>query len=271
MSQIAAIQLNSQDNIDENLQSIEKQLAHAQQRGVKLVLLPENCVYMGAEQGSSANIAEPLNEGGRVMQRFSALAKQYGVWLFVGAFPTLDKGTVYQTLLVYDDQGILVEHYHKRHLFNVTLPDEKESYRESDAFSHGQDIKVVDTPWGRVGLAICYDLRFPEHFRALIDLGATLLLLPAAFTHTTGKAHWEALLRARAIENQCYVLAAGQSGHHPGKRQTWGHSMIINPWGVVLDSLAEGEGLTVADWDNTELEHQRRVFPALQHRRDNVG
>lgn len=266
MTTISAIQLNSCDKIDNNLQAIERQLIVAQQRGVKMVLLPENCAYIGAKQGSTANFAEPLAGGGQVMQRFSQMAKSHGLWLFVGAFPTLDNGTVYQTLLVYNDRGELVEHYHKRHLFNVTLPDEKESYRESDAFAHGDAVKVVQTPWGNVGLAICYDLRFPEHFRALVDLGATLLVLPAAFTYTTGKAHWETLLRARAIENQCYVLAAGQSGSHPGARQTWGHSMIINPWGTILDCLEQGEGLVVADWDKTVLEHQRRVFPALTHR-----
>ncbi len=267
MPLIAAIQLNSQDNIDDNFHSIETQLAAVRRRGVKLALLPENCAYMGAKQGSSVDIAEPLT-GGKVMARFAGLAKQYGLWLMVGAFPVLDKHKVYQTLLVYDDSGELVDYYHKRHLFNVTLPDKRESYRESDAFNHGQDIKVVNTPWGKVGLAICYDLRFPEHFRALVDLGATLLVLPAAFTYTTGKAHWEALLRARAIENQCYVLAAGQSGNHPGGRQTWGHSMVIDSWGSILDCLATGEGIVVARWDNTMLTHQRRVFPVLQHRRD---
>ncbi|MGY0400138.1 MAG: carbon-nitrogen hydrolase family protein [Ostreibacterium sp.] len=273
VAKIAAIQLNSLDNIAHNLKKINQQVQEAKQTGAKLVLLPENAVFMSAVQDASKQIAEPLGanavEGGVVQSALSDIAKKQCVWLFVGAFPTIEKGVIYQTLLVYDDRGQLIDYYHKRHLFDVTLPDNAESYRESDAFTQGKDIKVVSTPWGRVGLSICYDLRFPEHFRAMIDLGAELLLVPAAFTNETGQAHWEVLLRARAIENQCYVLASGQTGCHPNGRKTWGHSMAINPWGKVIDCLSSGEGFVIADWDKVSMQEQRSLFPVLKHHQMN--
>lgn len=263
---VAAIQLNSNDKIATNMGQIDFWVGKAKAKGAKLALLPENCVYMAAVQGDTKRIAEPLGAG-EIQQGFSTLAAKYAIWLVVGAFATIDNGKVYQTLLVYDDLGQLVTHYHKRHLFDVTLPNSGESYRESDAFTAGDTLKLVDTPIGRIGLAICYDLRFPEQFRELVAQGATTLLLPAAFTYRTGKAHWETLLRARAIENQCYVIAAAQTGSHPGDRETWGHSMVINPWGEVLSSLPEGEGFVTADIDLASLAHQREVFPVLKHRR----
>ena len=267
MSKISAIQLNSTNYIEDNLKVIDYQLKIAKNQGAELVLLPENCVYMGEARGQSKAIAEPLSEGGKVMNAFSELAYKNDVWLIVGSFPTIENNTTYQTLLAYNNQGECISHYHKRHLFDVTLPDESESYCESDIFSHGSEVKVVHTPMGEIGFAICYDLRFPEHFRQLVDKGAELLLLPAAFTYATGKAHWEILLRARAIENQCYILAAAQVGKHPGNRETWGHSMLVNPWGAIIDSLANGQGVVMGEWDKNLLQHQRKIFPALLHRR----
>ncbi len=269
MVKIAAIQLNSNDAIDDNIASMASLVDAAKQRGAQLILLPENCAFIGERQGQSRDIAEPVEGGGKIMQWFSELAKKHSIWLIVGAFPTIENAKVYQTLLAYNSCGELVTHYHKRHLFDVTLPDESESYRESDAFSAGSEVTVLQTPWGRVGLAICYDLRFPEHFRQLLDTGGIeLIVLPAAFTYATGKAHWEVLLRARAIENQCYVLAAGQWGKHRGGRVTWGHSMVINPWGEILDCKEEGDGFALAEWDSELLQKQRRTFPALQHRKN---
>lgn len=266
---VAAIQLNSGENIDANLNAIATHVADAAQRGAKLVLLPENCAYMAAEQGDSKRIAEDLGDlNGTVQSRFAELAAANHIWLIVGAFPTIENGNIYQTSLVFDAAGNHVAHYHKRHLFNVTLPDGRESYRESDAFEYGDDVVVVPTPVGNVGLSICYDLRFPKHFNRLVDAGAEILTLPAAFTHRTGKAHWEVLLRARAIENQCYVIASGQVGHHPGNRQTWGHSLIIDPWGKILAEQAEQAGSITAHVDLAELHHLRSVFPTLEHQRD---
>ncbi len=269
LATVASIQLNSSADIDDNLARIERLLADAKKQGAELALLPENCVYMGKVQGDTKDIAEPLAKHsgqGRVQQAFAEMAKRHGLWVLVGAFATTEDESVYQTLLVYNDNGERVAHYHKRHLFNVTLPDGKESYRESDAFSAGDRYRVVDTPVGKIGLAICYDLRFPEQFRALLDLGAEIFVLPAAFTYRTGEAHWETLLRARAIENQCYVIASGQCGRHASGRQTWGHSMIINSWGEILAQQAEGEGVVVADIDKELLHHQRQIFPVLTHR-----
>lgn len=262
---VAAIQLNSSDNIDENLITIDRLLVEAKANGARLALLPENCVYMGKIQGDTKDMAEPLGQG-KIQTAFAKMAQKHNLWLLVGAFATIENNIVYQTLLVYNAQGEQVAHYHKRHLFNVTLPNEQESYRESDAFSAGDNCHVVETPVGKIGLAICYDLRFPEQFRALVDLGAEVFVLPAAFTYNTGKAHWEALLRARAIENQCYVVASGQCGLHASGRQTWGHSMVINPWGEILAQQEHNEGLVIADIDIAVLEHQRTVFPVLKHR-----
>ncbi len=266
-NRVACVQLNSGEQIGDNLARIDFWLGKAAAAGANVILIPENALYMPATQGESKKIAEPLDSSGEVMGALSRLAQKHAVWLLVGAFPTVDNGQVYQTLLVYRADGKLASYYHKRHLFDVTLPDGGESYRESDAFTHGEAIRTVDTPAGRIGLAICYDLRFPEHFRALLDQGAEILVLPAAFTYNTGKAHWKALLRSRAIENQCYLLAAGQTGSHAGGRKTWGHSMIIDPWGKVLAKLAKGEGFIVADIDRQGQRKQRQIFPVLKHRR----
>lgn len=262
---VASVQLNSTNNVDENLTTIDRLLGEAATQGAKLALLPENCVYMGKSQRDTKDIAEPLGLG-RVQTAFANMAQQHGMWVLVGAFATIENDITYQTLLVYNDRGERVAHYHKRHLFNVTLPEGQESYRESDAFSAGDAYRVISSPLGKIGLAICYDLRFPEQFRALIDMGAEIFVLPAAFTYNTGKAHWETLLRARAIENQCYLIASAQYGTHPSGRQTWGHSMVINPWGEILAQHPAGEGVIVADVNSDLLHHQRQVFPALTHR-----
>ncbi|PIE44969.1 MAG: hypothetical protein CSA45_04910 [Gammaproteobacteria bacterium] len=264
-SVIAAIQLNSDDNINLNIDKIDFWVSKAKQQGASIVLLPENCAYMAQVQGDSKKIAEPLGNGA-VQSEFANIAKNNDIWLIVGAFPTIEDNLVYQTLLVYNHLGQLVEYYHKCHLFNVTLPDSEESYRESDAFAYGKEYKVVDTPIGRIGLAICYDLRFPEQFRQLVDKGATSFVLPAAFTYHTGQAHWESLLRARAIENQCYVIASAQVGKHPGGRKTWGHSCIIDSWGKVQSCLQNEEGLIVSDINLETVTRERHVFPVLTHR-----
>jgi len=271
---VAAIQLNSSDDVAANLARIEHWVGDAKSQDAELVLLPENCAFMGKQQSDAQQIAEPLvtadidkASSSPLQARFATIAAKHQLWLVVGALPTLDSnGNILQTQLVYDERGRYVSHYHKRHLFDVTLPNEAESYRESDVFSAGDAYCVIDSPIGYLGLAICYDLRFPEQFRALIDRGAQVLVLPAAFTYHTGKAHWELLLRARAVENQSYVIASAQCGQHASGRQTWGHSMIINPWGKVMDCLPTGEGVIVAAIDLSAQKKQRTVFPALAHR-----
>lgn len=262
---VASIQLTSSDDIAENLATIEQLVIDAVKQGAKLILLPENCAFMGKKQGETIAIAEPLGEGD-IQRAFSTLAKTQKVWIVVGAMATIEQGKIYQTLLVYNAEGERMANYHKRHLFNVTLPNKQESYRESDAFEYGEECVVIETPVGKLGLAICYDLRFPEQFRQLVDMGAEVFVLPAAFTYQTGKAHWEVLLRVRAIENQCYMIAAAQTGRHVSGRETWGHSMVINPWGEVLASLGHEVGFVTAEIDMELLYQQREVFPALTHR-----
>ncbi len=267
---IATIQMNSTANVQDNLETIARLVDSAKKQGATIALLPENCVFMGKTQEETRTIAEPLGSG-TIQQSLSNIAQQQQIWLLVGGCAIRVGDVIYQTLLVYNAQGVLVHHYYKRHLFNVTLPNKAESYRESDVFASGDDCGnnccIVDTPVGKVGLAICYDLRFPEHFRKLVDLGAEILVLPAAFTYTTGKAHWEPLLRARAIENQCYMVASGQCGKHENGRETWGHSMIINPWGEIITELKHHEGVAVASIDLINLHHQRTTFPVLEHRK----
>lgn len=262
---VASIQMSSTAEINKNLATIDRLVLDAKNRGAKLALLPENCICMGKTQDDARKIAEPLGNG-HVQTALANIAQQHDIWLFVGSFAIIENNSIYQTLLVYDNHGALNAHYHKRHLFNVTLPGGQESYRESDVFDTGKDVCTVNTPVGRVGLTICYDLRFPELFRKLIDLGTEIFVMPAAFTYITGKAHWEVLLRARAIENQCYLIASAQYGIHASGRRTWGHSMILNPWGDILSKLDDGEGVITAEIDLHALQHQRKVFPVLTHR-----
>ena len=177
-----------------------------------------------------------------------------------------DDSKIRAACLLYDDQGRQVARYDKIHLFDVSLVDSDESYNESETIEAGDRSVVVDTPFGKLGLAVCYDLRFPELFRSMLDQGMELLALPSAFTAMTGKAHWEPLVRARAIENLCYVLAAGQGGYHVNGRETYGHSMIVDPWGQVMNELANGSGLVCASIDQDRLNNIRRTFPVLEHR-----
>jgi nitrilase len=178
-----------------------------------------------------------------------------------------DSNKIRGACLLINDKGERVSRYDKIHLFDVHLPESGENYNESETIEKGEDVVVVDTPFGRLGLAICYDLRFPELFRKMVDLGVQIIALPSAFTAMTGKAHWEVLLRARAIENLCYVVASAQGGYHVNGRETFGDSMIVNPWGVVIDRLTSGSGFVVADIDLEYLESTRRNFPVLEHRK----
>ena len=255
---VAVIQTNSRDNIAANKAQIERLVQQAAQDGAELVVLPEMCLTM-----DSAQYAQ-LAADRTVPEWFAALAARYGIWILAGAVPQPcpdDDPRVRSALLVFNSQGDLVSRYDKVHLFDVDVADSQGSYRESERFAPGEDLVVVDTPAGRIGLSICFDLRFPEQFQALRQQGAELLVVPAAFTHTTGEAHWEILLRARAIETQCFVLAANQCGWHDEKRRTWGHSMIIDPWGRVLGSCADEIGFASAIPDLQSLRDIRAQMP----------
>jgi len=263
VARIAAVQMVSGTEVAANLESAARLVRFAAERGARLVLLPEYFPVLSSDESCKLRIAEPLGAG-PVQDFLAALARDEAVWLVAGTIPiaTSDPQRVRNTCLVFDDRGQQVARYDKIHLFNLDLGAER--FCESRTIEPGSEPVAVDTPLGRVALSVCYDLRFPELYRRLLPFD--VLCMPAAFTATTGRAHWEILLRARAIENQCYVIAAGQGGTHPGGRQTHGHSMIVDPWGEVLDQLPLGQGVVIADIDTERLRQVRRDLPALANR-----
>ncbi|WP_169047247.1 carbon-nitrogen hydrolase family protein [Aeromonas salmonicida] len=264
---LAAIQLVSGRYWQDNREQIAAELAALPAERPLLVLLPENFALFGERQGYLDG-AERIGEG-PIQQQLAAWAKEYGIWLVAGAMPTTIAGSdhIHTSSLVFDSAGELKGHYHKIHLFDVDVADNQGRYRESETFSPGQDCVLIDSPFGPLGLSICYDLRFPELYRQLARAGARVLLVPAAFTAVTGEAHWEPLLRARAIENQCYVVAANQGGTHETGRHTWGHSMVIDPWGRVLACQPSGRTTVLAAMDPELGDELKRTMPVLQHAR----
>ncbi|WP_429233823.1 carbon-nitrogen hydrolase family protein [Aeromonas salmonicida] len=264
---LAAIQLVSGRHWQDNREQIAAELAALPAERPLLVLLPENFALFGERQGYLDG-AERIGEG-PIQQQLAAWARDYGIWLVAGAMPTAIPGSahIHTSSLVFDPAGVLKGHYHKIHLFDVDVADNQGRYRESETFSPGQDCVLIDSPFGPLGLSICYDLRFPELYRQLARAGAWVLLVPAAFTAVTGEAHWEPLLRARAIENQCYVVAANQGGTHETGRHTWGHSMVIDPWGRVLACQPSGRATVLAAMDPELGDELKRTMPVLQHTR----
>jgi nitrilase len=260
---IAAIQMISSADIENNLAHAAQLLQQAKQRGAELILMPEYWPLMGLQDTDKIAAAESLGSG--KMQSFLAnQAKQLGVWLIGGTLPLIssEPEKVLNTTLVFNPAGEQIARYDKIHLFGFTKGDE--SYQESKTITPGNQVVSFETDFGRVGLSVCYDLRFPEMYRAMGS--CALIVVPAAFTYTTGQAHWEILLRARAIENQCYVLASAQGGLHQNGRRTWGHSMLIDPWGKIIDVLSEGEGVVAGEIDLPALAAIRDSLPALKHR-----
>ncbi|MCM2307274.1 MAG: carbon-nitrogen hydrolase family protein [Sulfuritalea sp.] len=260
---IAAVQMISGPEVAPNLATAGRLIAEAAAAGAQLVALPEYFPLIGAADAD--RLAAREADGAGPMQDFLATtARRHGLWLVGGSIPLMaqDPAKLRNSCLVYDPQGERVARYDKIHLFNFRKGDE--AYDEAATIERGDKLVSFDTPLGRVGVAICYDLRFPELFRALGELD--LLVLPAAFTETTGRAHWEMLLRARAVENQCYVLAAAQGGRHPTGRLTHGNSMIIDPWGEILARMDKGEGVVLAELNRQCLVDTRTSLPALKHR-----
>ena len=264
LSRVAAIQMVSTPSIEENIATAKRLIADAAQQGAQLVLLPEYWAAMGMQETDKLGYAEQVDIG-PIQSFMSAAASEHQIWLIGGTLPlaadVADK--VLNTMMVYNPAGERVKRYDKIHLFSFTKGEE--SYDEARTIVHGNEVTTFDAPFGKVGLSVCYDLRFPELYRAMGD--CTLIVVPAAFTYTTGKAHWEILLRARAIENQCYVLAAAQGGRHKNGRTTWGHSMLIDPWGEVKSVLPEGEGLVIGEIEPHHLSGIRENLPALKHRK----
>lgn len=269
MTRVAAIQMNSGADVAANLEQAAQFIAKAARAGATLVVLPENFACMPARKGDIGGVAE--EEGAGPIQDFlSTQSRLNRVWLVGGTAPLrapADK--VHASCLVFDSEGQRVARYDKMHLFDVDLAG-GESYRESRQIAAGERVVVCDTPVGRLGLAVCYDLRFPELFRAMLAGGVDLIALPSAFTAQTGRAHWEVLLRARAIENSAYVIAPDQCGRHASGRTTHGDSMVVNPWGEVLDRLPSGSGYAIAEIDPAELARVRESLPSLAHRRISV-
>lgn len=263
----AALQMNSGADVGANLAQARRLLEAARAAGAALAVLPENFAFMGARERDKLAVGEDAGRG-PIQEFLAGAARELGLWIVAGTVP-LRAGAehVAAACLVYDASGMPVARYDKVHLFDVEVPG-GERYRESASIAPGPpQAVVVDTPLGRLGLSVCYDLRFPELYRQLGAQGAEVLAVPSAFTETTGAAHWEVLLRARAVENLCYVVAPGQHGLHPGGRRTWGHSLIVDPWGRALAQREAGEGAIVAPLPREALLNLRRGFPVLEHRR----
>lgn len=259
---VAAIQMASGPNVEGNLKEARRLVGKAVEQGAKLVVLPEFFAIMGMNEQDKIKVREQPGHG-PIQSFLGETARKHKIWL-MGSLPMAasvpDK--VRNTLLVYDEAGEQVARYDKIHLFNLTLGNE--SYNEAQTIEPGDQVVVVDSPFGRIGLAVCYDLRFPELFRAMKDVN--IIVLPSAFTATTGKVHWEPLVRARAIENLSYVIAAAQGGYHVSGRETHGHSMIVDPWGRVMDELQRGSGVVIADVNPSYQASLRKSLPALSHR-----
>lgn len=261
---VAAIQMVSSSDLDENMNTAAAWIQEAAQKEARLIVLPEYFCIMGHKDTDKLALRE-LPGAGVLQQFLAAQAREHGVWLVGGTIPLAipDDDRIYNSCLVYGPDGNVQARYDKIHLFG--FDNGEEVYSEADTIRAGDNsVQTFEGPCGPVGLSICYDLRFPEMYRAM---GAVnLIVVPSAFTFTTGRAHWDILLRARAIENQCYVLAAAQGGRHDSGRRTWGHSVLIDPWGKVVDQLPEGEGLVMGEIDPARIARVRTALPALAHR-----
>ncbi len=263
----AAVQLTSTSDADANWRSVETHVRRAAAVGARLVATPENTNYLGPH-AEKVRRAESLD--GPTCQRFSALARELGIHLLLGSFneASSEPGRCYNTSVLFGSDGTRLAVYRKIHLFDVDL-SAAVRFTESATVAAGSEVVVATTTLGRIGMSICYDLRFAELYRRLTDDGAEILAIPAAFTATTGKAHWETLVRARAIETQCWVIAPAQSGHHDddGLRESHGHSLIVDPWGQVVASCPDGPGLALAEIDLAHVARVRAAIPVARHRR----
>ncbi|MDN5870937.1 MAG: carbon-nitrogen hydrolase family protein [Nitrococcus sp.] len=266
-ARLVAIQMVSGDDLAANLDAADRLIAEAMDSGADLVALPENFAYVGRDDAAKLALAEP--DGSGPIQSFLAeQAQRHGIFLIGGtiALRGADPQRARAACLVYSPTGERCARYDKIHLFDVAV-GVNERYCESATLEGGDSVVIFDTPFARVGLAVCYDLRFPELFRELVAGGAELLVVPSAFTALTGAAHWELLVRARAVENLCYVIAPDQGGEHPNGRATYGETLIVDPWGRILSRCSRGPGMVHARMARSKLEETRRRFPALDHRR----
>lgn len=269
MTHLAVVQMVSGSDVEINLNRAEVLIREAAANGARLVLLPENFALFDSQQLYS--LAKDERAYKRVSCWLGDLSQSLSIWLFAGSFPLLGESPanrkVRSALQVFDPAGRCVARYDKRHLFDVDVSDNQGAYLESAFIEPGDELVVVETELGKVGLSICYDLRFPKHFWKLRELGADIIVVPSAFTKVTGKAHWEVLLRARAVETQCYILGANQGGQHSPSRETSGDSMIIDPWGTIISRCDMGEGVALAELDSGLLSRVRKSMPVLSQQR----
>ena len=261
--QVAALQMVSTPDVTRNLAEARRLIAEAAGEGAQLVLLPEYFCFMGHRDTDKLALAEPYRDG-PIQQFLADAARRHGIWVIGGTLPLKapEPDRVLNTTLVFDPSGNEAARYDKIHLFNFEKGDE--SFDEARTIRAGDTVVAFDAPFGRVGLSVCYDLRFPELYRRMGD--CALIVVPSAFTYTTGRAHWEMLLRARAVENQCYVLAAAQGGKHENGRRTWGHSMLIDPWGEIVAVRDEGASVVLGTLDPQRIADVRQSLPAWRHR-----
>ncbi|USD41512.1 carbon-nitrogen hydrolase family protein [Vibrio sp. SCSIO 43135] len=265
MESVGLIQMTSGPEPLQNIAYIEQEVTRLAEQGAKLIVTPENALVFGNKQDYHL-CAEPLGSG-ELQDRLSQLAANNKIWLLVGSMPIATLNGVTTTSLLFNPDGRLTAHYDKLHMFDVDVEDGHKRYRESETFSAGNQVVTAETSLGILGLSICYDVRFPHLYSELVQKGAQILIVPAAFTAVTGKAHWETLLRARAIETQAWVIAVNQTGVHPCGRETWGHSMVISPWGEVILSLAGETASAITEIDLAIVEDIRKNMPVGQHTR----
>lgn len=265
MERVGIVQMTSGPNPEHNLLYIREQVVALAKEGAQLVVTPENSLVFGNRKDYHQH-AERLTEGA-LQQALSSMAKESEVWLLIGSMPIQRENGVTTTSLLFSPQGELVTHYDKLHMFDVDVADSHKRYRESETFMPGSQIVTYPMPFAHLGLSICYDVRFPSLYSELARLGANLIVVPAAFTAVTGQAHWESLLRARAIETQSWVVAVNQVGIHPCGRETWGHSMVISPWGEVIATLANQPSNLLVEIDLNQVEELRAAMPIGQHSR----
>ncbi len=265
MERVGIIQMTSGPQVADNLAYIAKHANRLATQGARWIVTPENAVVFGNRNDYHQH-AEPMGNG-PIQRELAQIARENGVWLLVGSMPIARAHGVTTTSILFNPQGEPAAHYDKLHMFDVDVADSHQRYRESETFTPGDALTVVPTPMGSLGLSICYDVRFPHLYSQLRRLGAQILVVPAAFTAVTGRAHWEVLLRARAIETQCWVVAVGQGGHHVCGRETWGHSMVISPWGDIVASLEQPAATLIADIDLHQVEQVRLTMPIMAHTR----
>ncbi|MFV2055469.1 MAG: carbon-nitrogen hydrolase family protein [Thiohalomonadales bacterium] len=265
---VAAIQMASGPKVGANLLEAKRLISTAASSGAGLIVLPENFAIMGLHESDKVRVREQEGSG-QIQEFLMEQADSNNVWIVGGTIPLVanDENKIRAACILYDNSGRSVARYDKTHLFDVHLPETSDRYVESETIEAGKKICVQDTPFGKLGIAVCYDLRFPELFRGMLDNDVELIAIPSAFTAKTGKSHWDILVRARAIENLCYVIAADQGGYHVNGRESYGDSMVVDPWGNVLDRLPSGSGVVMASVDRSALHKIRQSFPVLSHRK----